>query len=165
MADAPMLWMSAPIAIDPDQAHRLKIGESVAMNPPSQFDQLLRAAIAQPEPQRLLFVFAAAELPTDATPAQRRQFEAAQGGALAPLACVDKTPEELGSFEELVEESRQASPPWHMVFIAGLSGRDGRPPSTQQVDGALQAMVENVKRGSFGAYLALNPAGEPVHFS
>lgn len=129
------------------------------------FGQLLAAAAAQPEPQRLLFVFAAAELPDDATPEQRRSFEAAQGGALAPLACVDKAPEELGTFEQLVVESRTASPPWHVVFIAGLGGRDGRPPTAQQVDRALQAMVENVKGGSFGSYLALNPAGEALSFS
>ena len=135
------------------------------MNSPSVFDQLLAAAAAQPEPQRLLFVFAAAELPQDATPEQRRGFEAAQGGALAPLACVDKTPEELGTFEELVAESRSASPPWHVVFIAGLPGGQGRAPSAQQVDRALQTMVENVKAGSFGSYLALNPAGEALTFS
>lgn len=47
----------------------------------SSFDDLLHAARAQPEPQRLLFVFAAAELPDDATPAQRARFAAGQGGA------------------------------------------------------------------------------------
>ena len=33
------------------------------MNPNQHFQQLLAAAAAEPEPQRLLFVFAAAELP------------------------------------------------------------------------------------------------------
>lgn len=42
----------------------------------SLFDQLLQAAAAQPEPQRLLFVFAEAELPGDADAAQRARFEA-----------------------------------------------------------------------------------------
>jgi len=37
------------------------------MNPIPVFDQLLRAAAADSQPQRLLFVFAAADLPDDAT--------------------------------------------------------------------------------------------------
>ena len=49
----------------------------------SNFDDLLRAARAQPQPQRLLFVFAGAELPDDSTPEQRAAFESGEGGALA----------------------------------------------------------------------------------
>ena len=101
------------------------------MTSPTHFEQLLQAAAAQPEPQRLLFVFAAAELPDDASPAQRERFAAGQGGALVPLACVDKDPADLTDFEALVAESRQASPPWQAVFIAGLAGENGRPPSAQ----------------------------------
>ena len=52
------------------------------MNQSSHFRQLLQAAAAQPDPQRLLFVFAAAELPDDPTPAQRERFAAGEGGAL-----------------------------------------------------------------------------------
>jgi hypothetical protein len=132
---------------------------------PSHFDQLLRAAASQSQPQRLLFVFAAAELPADASPEQRRRFEAGGGGALEPLACVDKATGDLSTCAALVAESRQASPPWHVVFIAALSGRDGRPPTPQQVDDALRAMVEGVRTGRFGNYLALDAAGEPLTFS
>ena len=57
------------------------------MNPVSPFYPFLQAAATQPEPQRLLFVFAAAELPDDATPAQRLRHAACAGGALAPSAC------------------------------------------------------------------------------
>ena len=64
----------------------------------SSFDDLLMAARQQPLPQRLLFVFAAAELPDDSTPEQRADFEAGQGGALVPKMCVDKTPQEIDSF-------------------------------------------------------------------
>jgi len=132
---------------------------------PTQFELLLQAAAAQPEPQRLLFVFAGAELPADATPAQRARFEAGQGGALSPLACVDKAVDDLTSFEALVAESRQASPPWQVVFIAGLPGQGGKPPSAALVDSALHAMVDNVRAGRFGGYLALGPTGEPLSFS
>ena len=79
----------------------------------SSFDDLLQAARMQPEPQRLLFVFAAVELPDDATPAQRARFEAGQGGALVPLMCVDKTPQELASFDVLVAEARQFTASGH----------------------------------------------------
>ncbi len=62
----------------------------------SSFDDLLQAARAQPEPQRLLFVFAGVELPDDPTANQRQRFEAGQGGALVPLMCVDKRPGRAG---------------------------------------------------------------------
>lgn len=44
----------------------------------SSFDDLLRAAQQQPEPQRLLFVFASADLPDHSTPEQRARFQAGQ---------------------------------------------------------------------------------------
>ena len=135
------------------------------MTSPSHFELLLQAAASQPEPQRLLFVFAGAELPPDASPAERARFESGRGGALVPLACVDKAPDELGSFEALVAESRHASPPWRIVFIAGLPAQGGRPPSPALVDSALQAMVEKVRSGRFDGYLALGTDGEPLSFS
>ena len=135
------------------------------MTNPTHFELLLQAAAAQPEPQRLLFVFAAAELPTDATPAQRAAFEAGHGGALTPLACVDKAVDDLASFAALVAESRQASPPWQVVFIAGLAGMGGKPPPSALVDSALHTMVENIRASRFGGYLALGPTGEPLSFS
>ena len=129
------------------------------------FDQLLEAAAAQPDPQRLLFVFAQAELPDGASAEQRQRYEAGLGGALTPLACVDKAPGELSTFEALVNESRQACPPWQVLFIAALAGQEGRPPSSALVDSALQAMVESVKAGRFGKYMALGPTGEPLVLS
>ena len=135
------------------------------MNHPSPFDLLLQAAASQPEPQRLLFVFTAAELPADATPEQRERFRAGVGGTLTPLACVDKSVDELASFDALVDESRHASPPWQVVFIAALSGQAGRPPSSALVDSALQAMVNNVRAGRFRGYLALSASGEQLTFS
>ena len=107
----------------------------------SSFDDLLRAAREQSEPQRLLFVFANAVLPDDSTPEQRARFEAGQGGALAPLMSVDKTPEALGTLAELVEESRQFGHDWAIVFAASLSGRGGRAPTSNRRRGVRDAGV------------------------
>jgi hypothetical protein len=135
-----------------------------SMNPISQFDELLRAAAAQPSPQRLLFVFAGAELPADATPAQRASFEAGEGGALEPLACVDKRLDELSQFHALVVESRDACPPWRVAFIAALGGAGDAEPTDAQVDAALNGMVEKVRIGRLRGFLALDPEGHPVSF-
>jgi hypothetical protein len=131
----------------------------------SNFDDLVRAARAQPEPQRLLFVFAGAELPDDSTPGQRARFQAGQGGALVPLMSVDRTPEELGTFAALVEESRQFGHDWAIVFVASLPGRAGRPPTSREADQPLQRMIESIKAGSFGAFIPFDRLGEPVLFS
>lgn len=135
------------------------------MNPTSHFDRLLQAAAGQLEPQRLVFVFAAANLPHDATPVQRQRFTAGSGGALAPLMWVDKGPDDLSDFESLVAQSRQAGPFWQAVFAAGLAGRDARPRGPEQVDRALQAMVDRVRDGRIEGLLALDPSGEPLHFA
>ncbi len=87
------------------------------------FDDLLKAARAQPEPQCLLFVFAGAELSEHASAEQRARFDAGEGGELAPLMCVDKVAGELAGFDALVAEAASAGPPWHIVFTAALSGR------------------------------------------
>lgn len=137
------------------------LAENQVMNI-STFDDLLAAARQQPEPQRLLFVFAAAELPADGTAEQAARFEAGQGGALVPLMCVDKTPEEVVSFLSLAEEARQFGQSWDLVFVAGLSGRNGRVPSSQDADAPLQRMVEAIKAGSLGQFIPFNAQGEPV---
>jgi len=130
----------------------------------SNFDDLLRTAREQPEPQRLLFVFATAVLPDDSTPEQRARFEAGEGGALAPLMSVDKAPEELGTFSALVEESRQFGPDWAIVFVASLPGRGGRAPTGEEADQSLQRMVESIKAGAFGSFVPFDPQGGPVLF-
>lgn len=130
----------------------------------SQFELLLRSAAAQPEPQRLLFVFAQAGLPDDATPAQHAHFTAGGGGTLTPVMYVDKGLEELAGYPAFVAESHEAGPAWHVVFAAGLSGRDGRAPSADQVEHALQTMLERVRGGMIEGLLALAPSGEALHF-
>ena len=50
------------------------------------------------------------------------------------------------------------------MFAACLSGRDGQLPSAGQVDTALQLMVERVRSGMIGAFLALDRSGEALEF-
>jgi hypothetical protein len=128
------------------------------------YEDLLRAARQQPQPQRLLFVFARAELPEDSTPQQRERFAAGEGGTLAPLMCVDKSPEELGAFADLVEESRQLVQAWTIVFVAALAGHAGRPPTSKDAEEPLQRMVESIKAGTFSAFLPFDSNGRLVVF-
>ena len=131
----------------------------------ASFDDLVRAARAQPEPQRLLFVFANAQEPDNCTPEQRASFEAGEGGALVPLMSVDKIPDELGTFAELVAESRQFAPEWAVVFVTALAGKNGCAPTSLEADQSLQRMIESIKTGAFGAFLPFDTDGQPVLFN
>jgi len=131
----------------------------------SSFDDLLYAAREQPEPQRLLFVFANAVLPDDSTPEQRARFEAGQGGALMPLMSVDKAPEELSTFAALVEESRHFGHDWAIVFVASLSGREGRMPTSEEADRSLLRMIESIRTGVLDSFIPFNRHGQPMLFN
>lgn len=128
----------------------------------STFDDLLAAARQQAEPQRLLLVFARAELPDGASAAERARFEAGQGGALVPQVCVDKSPHELQDFATLIEESQLFAPDWAIAFVAALSGRDGQPPASADVDRALDRMVESVKAGRLDGLMPVDRRGHAV---
>jgi len=130
----------------------------------AHFEQLLQAAAAQPQPQRLLFVFAGAELPDNPTAEQRKRFGAGRGGALTPLMCVDKAPEDIVDFDALVAESRQAGPPWKVVFAAALSGAEGRPPPKANIETALEKMVNAISFGSVRQFAAYAEDGDPIQF-
>lgn len=126
------------------------------------FEDLLRAAREQSEPQRLLFVFADVELPDDSTPEQRARFQAGDGGALVPLMSVDKKPGDMSTFSALVEESRQFGRDWAVVFVAALSGCGGRAPTDVEADQSLQRMIEAIKTGSFGSFMPFDRQGNPL---
>src|SRR5690606_23265631 len=123
------------------------------------FADLLAAASQQDEPQRLLLVFAAAELPRDATAAERAAFERGEGGALAPVLCVDKMPDEIADFTALCEESRNTGIDWQILFVGALPGRGGHPPNSDEAVQPLQMMVEQIKGGSIAQFLAVDRDG------
>lgn len=128
----------------------------------TNYAELLQAAHAQPELQRLLFVFAEAELPGKHTAEQKERFLASSGGALTPIMCVDKLPSEVMDFSGLVEESRQTGRNWDIVFVASMPGSAVMPPTSQDADKPLEIMIESIKNGSFKNYLTFNRSGELV---
>ena len=131
----------------------------------ASFDDLLQASRQQAEPQRLLFVFANADLPEDSTAAQRERFLAGEGGALVPIMCVDKTPDELRSFADLALESREFGQEWSIVFVAALSGSGGLAPSSEAAEKPLQRMVDAIKAGTLGTFIPFDRQGQPVVLS
>jgi hypothetical protein len=128
----------------------------------SNYSDLIDASRSQEEPQRLLFVFCRAELPEDASAQDRAAFERGEGGALTPVICVDKTPDEAPDFPALAEESRQTGQSWDLVFIAAMSGRGGVAPSTDEAQQPMTMMVESIRLGHIGNYLPLDRNGEAV---
>lgn len=130
--------------------------------PLNDFSDLLQAAHQQPEPQRLLLVFAAAELPRDATTEEITRFERGEGGALSPVVCVDKLPGEIESFAALLDESTRTGIAWDILFVAALSGRGGFAPNPDEAVQPLQMMVEAIKGGRIGEFLAVSRAGDLV---
>ncbi|MFZ1501098.1 MAG: ribonucleotide reductase subunit alpha [Giesbergeria sp.] len=128
----------------------------------SCFDDLLQAARVQPEPQRLLFVFAGVELPDDATPAQRERFAQGEGGALVPQMCVDKAPDELASFDALVQEAAQFGKDWTLVFAAAMSGTLNRAPTSGDAELPLESMVDAIKRGVHSGLIPFDRTGHTV---
>ena len=130
--------------------------------PLHDFSGLLQAARQQVEPQRLLLVFAAAELPRDATDEEKARFERGEGGALSPVVCVDKLPEEVESFAALLDESTRTGIGWDILFVAAMPGRGGFAPNPDEAVQPLQMMVEAIKGGRIGEFLAVTREGELV---
>lgn len=126
------------------------------------FAELLEAARSQREPQRLLLVFAVAELPPGASNHERAAFERGEGGALAPVVCVDKLPAEIESFEALKAESRAALSRWDILFVAALDGRAGFAPNADEAAGPLRMMVESIRAGRVADFIAVDSRGELV---
>lgn len=130
----------------------------------TSFADLLNAAQQQPEPQRLLFVFTAAELPEDASTEERERFASGDGGALKPVMTVDKLPAEVVSFDVLREESKGTRAHWDIVFVASLSGRAGITPNSDEASQPLQMMVQAIHTGGVGNFLAFSRDGDLVQF-
>ena len=131
----------------------------------TSYTDFLHAAHAQAEPQRLLFVFAEAELPDNHTQGQQARFQSGEGGALTPVMCVDKLPAELVDFAALVDESRHTGQRWEIVFAASMAGKDGAVPSSTDAERPLKMMIDSIHRGAIEKFLAFDRNGDAVQFS
>ncbi|MFU8785561.1 ribonucleotide reductase subunit alpha, partial [Aliidiomarina sp.] len=100
----------------------------------TSYDDFINAAQEQAEPQRLLFVFAKAEMPESATEEQKQRYLQGEGGYLDPVLCVDKLPEEVQSFKALLAESAETGKDWDIAFAASMSGLIGIAPNTEQAE-------------------------------
>jgi hypothetical protein len=119
----------------------------------SNYGELLAAARSQSQPQRMLFAFARAEKTQESS------------GSLLPVMCVDKTLAELGSFEDLVAESRHMGADWDIVFVSSLSGRDGKAPAAAEAEAPLNMMVTYIHTGQIERFLAFSKDGELLSIS
>jgi hypothetical protein len=126
-------------------------------------DDLLTAARAQTRAQRLLFVFAKAELPTESSPSQQAQFLAGQGGALVPVVCVDKTPDELTGMAQLLQESQALGVAWTVVFVTTMSGQPGQAPSSTEAEPVLERLVAQIKEGQLEGLVPFDREGNTVN--
>ena len=115
------------------------------------FSDLLAMARAQADAQRLLMVFVAIDETGD---------NQSNGGYLTPIMCVDKTPNEIRSFETLVSESSHTGQKWDIVFVAALSGKGLIAPSNEDANKPLDAMIAKINMGMVSEYLAFNKQGE-----
>lgn len=100
----------------------------------SHFENLLNTAKNEPQPQRILFLFAKA---IDQAGVMRADC---QGGRIEAVMCVDKSPEDLSTFKSLVAEADQQSVNWNLILTSTLSGNGGQNPSDSEILTALQKM-------------------------
>jgi hypothetical protein len=126
------------------------------------YPDLIRAANMQAEPQRLLFVFASAQLPESPTADQILQFERGEGGTLSPVLCVDKLPSEVGDFSALVVESERTGIHWDVAFVSSMGGRGGLPSNSDEAEQPLKMMMEQIQAGMISQFLALDRSGEII---
>ncbi len=129
------------------------------------FADFLQAARLQEQPQRLLFVFTNSQLPDGASDEQRARFANGEGGALAPLMCVEKTVDEVPSFASLATETAGIPQPWTIVFAAALAGQNGVVPSSQDAMLPLQNMIDAIIAGDMSGMLPFDRDGDPVVLS
>jgi len=124
----------------------------------SLFTQLLDMTSQQDEPQRLLFLFAK----TDSGKKQKNYMS----GHVEPVMCVDKLPHDLSSFDALVKEADGISKEWDFMFIAGLSGSEGKAPSEDDAEPYLNKMSNDIADGQdLGRYVVLDRKEQPIEIA
>ncbi len=122
----------------------------------SNFKKMIDAAQAQDQPQRILIMLAKSEV-------EESDKEKGMSGTITPVICVDKTPDEITSFEDFVKEADSINSEWDMMFIAGLAGENNEMPTPEDADPILNQMVNNLMSGQdLSRYLVLDRNDDPV---
>lgn len=117
---------------------------------------MIDAAEAQDQPQRILIMLAKSEIETNCT-------DKGISGTISPVICVDKTPDEITTFEDFVTEADSINSDWDMMFIAGLAGENDQMPSSEDADPILNKMVNDLVSGQYlSRYLIIDRNGQPV---
>ena len=106
------------------------------------FDDLLKAARNEQEPQRLLFLFA------KASPMKGAQRTRHHSGTIAPVMCVDKLPEEISTFENLLKEADSITSEWDFILIGSIAGKNGFAPVPEEADPHLHKMSNDLANGA-----------------
>lgn len=123
------------------------------------FNQIIEQANQQAEPQRLLFLFAKADSPSSKTATEKNP----KSGTLEPRMCVDKLTVELADFDALVKEADSVEKDWSFVFVAGLSGKNGKAPSSDDAGVYLNKMTHDLTIGhNIAQYVVLDRQGRPI---
>ena len=118
----------------------------------ASFEDLLTAAAAQEQPQRLLFAFSMAE-----SAPGHRGADAPQ--TLIPVMCADKPSEEVASFGQLASEAAEIGAQWDMVMVSALAGEAGAQPQAGTVEQALRRMLRAIQDGQLDWMLAFDREG------
>lgn len=115
------------------------------------FDDFLTAARAQADAQRLLLVFVDID--------EVAGGDTNEGGFLTPKMCVDKTPDEITSFADLIAEAANTGQAWSLVFAASLAGKGAQAPSSTDANKPLDAMIAGINTGMIQQYLVFDKQG------
>ena len=122
----------------------------------SNFRKMIDTAEAQDLPQRLLIMLAKSEI-------EANDKEKGMSGTITPVICVDKTPDEITTFEDFVTEADSINSDWDMMFIASLAGENNEMPTPEEADPVLNRMVNDLMSGQdLSRYLVLDRNEDPV---
>lgn len=106
----------------------------------SNFEELLKEAKEQDQPQRLLFLLAKTD--------EKKKKSKHKTGTITPVMCVDKLPEDISNFASFITEADSVTKDWDMIMVAGLNGVDGVAPSEEDAEPYLNQMANNVSSGN-----------------
>ena len=124
----------------------------------SLFKQLLDMTEQQEQPQRLLFLFAKAQ--------SGKNQKNYMTGHVEPIMCVDKLPTDLSDFKTLVGEADSIDKTWDFMFIAGLSGQNGKAPSEDDAEPYLNKMSNDIADGQdLSRYVVLDRKEQPIEIA